>query len=156
MWTMKYRRKKKTRLVGGNWKRNVGVGRLIFLISVVSGEGNTSFLSFKITSVLSLYCGVVSEGLVSHTGLDLGWGRVHNTCCLEHGQTGRNRNICLDEVKNEWWAGRFRCRCVTGFNRAIFLLLFPFFFFFEWLQLQIQFKYPFLTIFYGVTVFPWA
>lgn len=69
---------------------------------MVSGEGNTSFLSFKITSVLSLYCGVVSEGLVSHTGLDLGWGRVHNTCCLEHGQTGRNRNICLDEAKNEW------------------------------------------------------
>lgn len=62
--------KKEDKMCRRELKRNFRVGRLIFLTRVVSGEWLSSFLSCKITSVLSLYCGAVSVGLDSHTGLD--------------------------------------------------------------------------------------
>lgn len=74
------------------------VGRLIFLSSVVSGEWLSSFLSCKILQFSVLWCSVNGAGLTHWLRLRLGH-RARNVCCLEHGQTGRNRSVCLDEAK---------------------------------------------------------
>jgi len=67
--------------------------------------------NFRSWSLLS--CSVTEAGVTHWFRLRFGQ-KVGSVSCLERGQIGRNRNICLGEAENEVRAGRYRCRWVTG------------------------------------------